>query len=561
MPNPAPVETPQEYLIELVRGRSPAPERAMLLPNVFSFERQPIPADDKSYSIKLGPRPLTQSAGLVSEEWTFQGRSGEEEREVTFIDQRQSFTRMIAGGVAIFEELLRFLRDYEADKALYKSTYSRNPDKAPSLIVRALKEGLAFYCDEVRIVPLRQVGSSRFTYDYTLTLTTEGEAKAEPYDKLVNNPVKALPIVDAAAAKALNKAAMTAPSLLAGATAETGFVESGVDAAAPAGSIARALERVPGDLAQFRQPVETFARQVAESVELVERATRAGIGFPRDVAANLAHYAVRASSSIYRLWDELEIPLRDRARAVKDELQRAVRAVARSMVRVLGTAGAKLGDPATEQTTTIASNVQAVSGRAVRVLRLFLGEDLASFAFRVLGDSERWFELAALNGMTSAWSLGDGRPLLPGTPILVPVDEGPTTRPDADPSDLYRTDLRWDFRRHDIVVEGDSPTDFATIAGAKNLRQAMLRRATVPLGRCRVMPRLGIPHGIGRNTSAERAALLASQVVSQFAGDPRIKAIRDVKIVQLANTFNARLVAEGISGETLPLSGISTPVE
>ncbi len=533
----------------------------MLLPNVFSFERQPIPADDKTYPITLRrPRPLTQSAGLVSEEWIFQGRSGEEEREVTFIDQRQSFTRMVAGGVAIFEELLRFLRDYEADKAKFQSTYSRDGDRAPSLIVRALKEGLAFYCDDVRIVPLRQVGSSRLSYDYTLTLTTEGEVKAEAYAELVNNPVKALPIAETAASGALGRAAAEPESLLAGSTAQ-GFVETGADTIAPSGSLARALERVPGDLAQFRQPVEVFARQVAEATEAVEGAVRAGLGFPRDVASNRAHAAARASSAVYRTWDELDIPLRDRARAVRDELRRAVKSVERAMMRVLGTAGAKLGEPATDQTATIQGGVQAVGGRAVRVLRLFLGEDLQSFAFRVLGSSERWVELAELNGMSSAWALGDGRPLVAGTPILVPVDDGPPTRPDADQSDLYRTDLRWDFRRHDIIVEGDSPTDFASVAGPKNLRQAMLRRATVPLGRCRVMPRLGIPHGIGQNTSAERAALLASQVVSQFAGDPRIKAIRDVQILQLANTFSARLVAEGISGETLPLSGISVPVE
>lgn len=565
-------DPPQEYLLEWVRGTSQQAYRAMLIPNVSRWEPEPIPSDDTAYPIRLGAHPIKQSAGIVEQHWVFEGRSGEEEREVTFVDTSQNATRLIAGGVEIFEEFLRFLRDYEDDKRRYQSTYSRDPNKAPKMIVRALKQGLAYYCDDIRITPRTAVGSSRCSYEYTLTLTTEGEAKVEAYADLVNDPVRSLQVSEEKAAEAfvpkssndVGQRAVSGLPLVGTNTDKAKALNAVVTAPrhSTLDELATFVAELPAEAGMFRSIAEGFAEQVAQATEFVSRPIESGLGFPRDVASNMAIYANRAIQAAYRAWDALDVSLRDRLREVKDRFRSIARRIGRGSVRVLGAAGAKLGsEPQLGQTAVASGTVQAQQGQAARMVRLGLGDDLLSLAERFLGSADLWREIASLNGMVSAWQLADGRPLQAGTPLLVPVDDAAAVRPEADPSELYGVDLRWDFRRQDILVEGTSPTDFAAVRGKHNLRQAMLRRATVVQGRCRVFPRLGMPDLVGRNSSAELAALHASRIVSQFAGDRRIRRVRNVRIQSVANIFSVKLTVDGVGGEALPLSGLGAPVE
>ncbi len=563
-------DPPREFLLEWSDTQGVA--RAMLIPNVSRWSREISPSDDRVYPIRLGAHPIKQSAGIVEEHWTFDGRSGEEEREVTFVDARQNATRLIAGGVEIFEEFLRFLRSYEQQKGEFQNTFrSRRWGLKNKMVVRCLKEGIAFYCDDIHVTPLSAVGSSRNSYEYSLTLTTEGEAKVEPYDGLVNDPVRSLQVSEEKAAEPfLANGNEVGP----GAVSGTPFGGTNADkvkalnkaVTAPRQStldeLATFVSELPAEAGMFRSIAEGFAEQVAQASEFVSRSIESGLGFPRDVASNMAIYANRAIQVSYRAWDALDVSLRDRLRGIKDRFRNIARRIGRGSQRVLGAAGAKLGsEPQLGQTNVASGTVQAQQGRPARMVRLGLGDDLLSLAERFLGSADLWREIAALNGMVSAWQLADGRPLQAGTPILVPVDDTAAVRPEADPSELYGVDLRWDFRRQDILVEGTSPTDFAAVRGKLNLRQAMLRRATVVQGRCRVFPRLGMPDLVGRNSSAELAALHASRIVSQFAGDRRIRRVRNVQIQSVANIFSVKLTVDGVGGEALPLSGLGAPVE
>ncbi len=549
----------QEYVLELVRGTAERLERAFALPNVSSYTREPEPATDVVWSIRQDAkaRPIKQASGYVEERISIQGMSGEEERSRLLVEARpdQSFsTTSVMYGVAYFEAFLAFLKDYEDDAARYRSASRRDPVNAPQLIFRALKEGLAWYVDRVKPVVPRRVGSSRHSYEYTLTMVTEGVAKARPYGDLVADPARALPIAETGASEALKQAA--------GPRRRADLIRSSATGDVSAQTLRRAIARIPGDLAQLRAPVDTFARQAAEAVELVEEAVRAGSGFPREVAASIKIYADRAAKSVYRIWDEMAVPLRDRARGVRDELRTAIGSVRRAVQRLLGTAGTKLAPPGDQQLVLGGSRAQARAGRFVRVIRILDGEDLAAVAQRVLGTPGRWEELLELNGMPSAWELSDGRPLEAGAVLYAPVDDVDIDRrPDADPADALGTDWRWDFRRQDIVAEGDAATDFARVSGLPNLRQACLRRGTTPQGRVRVFPQMGMPFALGQNATDEGAALFASQAVTQFGADPRIKAVRNVEVVRYANILRARLGVVAVTGDTFSLANLAPSLE
>jgi hypothetical protein len=546
----------QEYLLELVRGPDERLERAFLLPNVSSYEHAPEPAVDVTWSIRTGrkARPVKQSSGYVEERITIQGLSGIEERERFLLDLRQGSyeTSTTADGVAYFEAFLAFLREYEEEAALYRGAVSRNRAKAPQLIFRALKEGLSWYVDQVKPIAARRVGSSRMSYEYSLSLITEGVAEARNFNDLVANPREALPRAEAAAMTALKAANAQAASAT---TVANGAVVAAT--AAPMESFKRVMGRIPGYLAQFRAPLDAYARQVAQAVELVDEAVRAGLGFPRDVAANLRGFADRALSAVYRIWDGMGLVARDPARLVRSEIEAVVRSVQRTLDRVLGTAGAKLGPPGPMQTSTGGPMLQVVRGTLLEWVRLLPGDDLASLAERHLGDRDRWPEILDANeGMTSAIEMPDGRPVEAGVMLLVPRDgDAPSLRPDA-LADVLGVDWKWDFRRQDIIAEGDAPTDFVSISGRPNLRQGCLRRATTIQGRVRVFPGMGVPTRIGSNASGESASVFASQVVTQFGRDPRIRRVRTIRLSRFANVLSMKIEVEPVIGSSFVFDGV-----
>ena len=556
----------QEYLLELRRGPEERLERAFLLPNVSSYEHTPEPTVDVAWSIRSGlkARPVKQSSGLVEERITIRGLSGEEERERFLLDTRSGSleTSVKMGGVAYFEAFLKFLREYEAEAAEFRGAATRDLAQAPQLIFRSLKEGLSWYVDQVRPAVARRVGSSRMTYEYTLSLVTEGVARSRTYDGLVAKPQEALRRAESAAKTALGGSTDTgrraisqsgsnrAPSALGAAVLpeEVGALDT----------VERVLQRIPGDLARFKAPVETFARQVAEAFELVDEAVRAGLGFPRDVAASLRGFADRAVSAVYRIWDGLDLVSRDPARLVRAEVQAVIRSVQRTVERVLGTSGSKLRASHEVASVAHATAVQAIRGQLMRTARLLPFEDLAALAARLLGDAGRWPEIADANGMTTPWELPDGRALEDGVLLLVPVDAAELElRPDS-VGDIFGTDLQWDFRRQDILVDGDEPTDFVAISGRANLRQGCTRRATSIQGRVRVFPGMGVPARIGSNTSTEQAAVFASQLITQFGRDARIRQVRRVKLLRQANILQARIEVEPVVGEALSIDGLKS---
>jgi hypothetical protein len=554
------VEIPFEYTLELVRGSSKAIERAVLIPNVSRFVRRPASADRRFWPIDLSAHPIKQSSGWVEEEWTFEGHSGESERTALSIDKSARRTSRTAGGVALFEELLELLAFFESEKKRYQSAWGADPARRPRLIVRALREGWSYYCDQVVIEPQRAVGRSRFSWSYTLTLTTEGEAKDVRPLTLVNDPSRAVAVSEASLKETLafdakvNRERASILQSAAKASREASKAQRGIVDS----PIGRLLAQIPEQMNAFRAPVEQFARQVAEISTQAARVVEAGGAWPRESAASLAHYATETLHSLARIWDEMRSPLRDRARAVLDRLRRPISEIKRSSLRLLGSAGSGMARGSAISTMTSALRVQAVRGQAARLVFLSAGETLEDLAERFLGSAERWREIRDLNGMRSGWQLADGQAVGAGTPLWVPVD-GPLMQPDADMSSLYGSDFAWDFKREDFLVERPEALDLQVVSGKDNVRQALILRASTPLGRVRVFRDMGIDADIGGDMTDERAALLALQTRMQFGREDRIKEIVDTKMSRIANTVSVSLSVMLVAGEELSVSRIGIP--
>lgn len=565
MADPTPVELPFEYTLEMVRGQSTSPERVVVIPNVSGFYPSPQPSDVRIWTLDLNARPIKHSAGIVEQAWRFEGHSGEDERTVTSIDTKSGQTVRTAGGVELFHEFLDFLAFYEAEKKKYQSAYSQDSARRPSMIIRALREGWAYYCDEIFIDPRRVVGTSRFSWAYSTTLKTEGEAKDRRPRDLVNDPARSLAASEKALAATLtinNQANRERAALI-----QSGVSKTQASAQAARGvidtPIGRLLTQIPAELSAFKAPVERFAYQVAEIASQAATAIEAGAGFPRSLAANLASYAEQTIAAVTRIWDAMSDPLRDVGLGVLRRLRGPIRALQNAAQRLLGAAHAKRERPESGQVSTASSalTVQSIQGQAARLVRLAPGQTIADLAERYLGDRERWGEIKDLNGFKSSWLDADGRSLGAGSPIWVPI-EGPALAAEASQSELYGTDFAWDFKRQDLVAEAigfGTPSDFGAVSGAANLRQGIVTRATTPQGSVRVFPEMGISAMIGSNATDTSAAWLASQTRTQFGREDRIKRVKSTRLWRLANVTSVSLETESVGGEALTISKIGAP--
>lgn len=539
-----PTDAPREYLLELWRGEILV--EAYVLPNVNSYDRRPIPALDRQWT--AAARPVKQSAGIREEEIRCTGVSGRNPTGIFIADTRGAALRESTGaidGVAYFERLLAFVRTYEDDAGKYRSVFVQNVELAPTMVFRDLGMGLAWYVDDIHLDPSSRVGGSRNSYEYVFSCKTEGLAKAQTWQVIANTPTVGIPFAETRATALL--AAVQAPASQAEAA-----TQAAQDAETETLSLVQVLEEIPGNLAYYETPVRAFLAQAENFTNIAATAIRAGLGIPRDAARNFRTYCETTARIVYNLWDA-STSNRDEAQVVRDNILAGVNALRASVTTLLGSAGSKLGPAG--QPVTLGGGATRAGAQLCSVERLRQGEDLQAFALRVLGFAGRWIELADLNQMSSPWALNDGSPLTPGTPLLVPLPlSGNERTPDGDATNVYGTDLLWDFDAFDFVVEGDEPTDFLSVTGLSNLRQALLTRFTTAENGVLVRPNLGLPDTTGQVATPERAAIKASRIVTQAGADPRIALVKRVVFTETANIQRAEIDVTPIADEAFTVT-------
>lgn len=551
-----PVTTPQRYFLELVRGNDAHLEQAVEIPLVFFFENDPMPADHADWT--LGSFPVEQHKGIRQRSLTLRGMSGLEKRTYTAINTFSGQTTDTQDGRTRFEVFQQFIEYYYAQAAEFRSAFVQNPQRWPKMIFRALKEGLSYYVRDIVLPPIEQAGRSRMTYEYTLTMTAIGEATRVVSYTIINDPSLAIKAseaqLNATLASVVNNQSIN-DSLIGPFTGPTNSLTPLPDSATP--SLLQLLDELPGNMNQLRFPVESFLGRLQEYFGAVTNVATTAGGIPRSVIADLYAFSRQTIDDLNIIWDATSGTLRDLMRLPMLAFTYCIGDVGRALLRLLGSAGSK-APATTPQNISQPTSGSADASPPIGLEQVRQGEDVFAFALRVLGDVSRWVEIAALNAMTSASTLGDGSAFTAGVVLAIPAQavSGLLTRPDAPQENVFGTDLAWNIVKWDYVPVGNPVRDIASITGPPNLQARLIHRFTKVQGSDLTAPGLGMPGVTGMVTSASLAGLIAAQALTQATADGAVKSLRSADFREVANIFEADLSIIPIAGQTLSFANV-----
>lgn len=546
-----PPDQPQRYFLEMVQGNDAALIAAVEIPNVSSYVRDPTPAEHADWT--LGSLPIEQHKGIRQQTIVIRGQSGIEEREVFALDASGVQTSYRATGRQRFLDFQAFIQDYYARAADFRSAFVQDSARWPRMIFRALREGDYFYVRDIRLPPQEQVGSSRMSYEFSLTMTVIGEAQRQPQYTIITSPSLAIQASQTQLQETLAKMAV-APSSPEGTLNST---QATIDDGRPGQSLLGLLNTAPSYVNYLRPPVVGFLSRVSEYSGAVTNIFASVGNLPRSVVSDLYAYAVQSTNQLYTLWDATQNLERINSRPWMLSFRYALADFGRALLRLLGSAGATAPTSVPEQMSQPTQGSPNASA-PVGLEPVRQGEDIFRFAYRTLGDPGRWWEIVVLNGMTSATTMGDGSPWTSGLIIAIPtlLNTGLQTLPDRPNANVFGTDLAWSITAWDFVPSGSPPRDISSITGPANLQARLLHRFTKEQGSDLTAPNLGMPAVTGQAQSNPLQALIAAQALTQATADGAVRGVKEAFISRVANVSTLNLTVVPIAGRTLSYANI-----
>lgn len=544
---------PQRYFLEMVRGDAAELIAAIEIPLVHAYMNEPAPSEHADWT--LGSLPVEQHKGIRQRLLVVRGVSGLSKRRVTRVDSDGIPPEKTASGRQLFEDFEKFIEEYYSEAAQYRTAFVQDNKNWPRMIFRALREGDSFYVRDIRLVPSENVGSSRMSYEYALTMTGIGEAVRTVTYNIINSPSMAVAASQEQLTDILGMVALPIePTFTSVAATAPIATDTGGE---PTFSLIRTLNLLPGEFADMRAPATSFLGRISEFTGAAANVAVAFGTLPRSIVSDLYAFAVQTSSDLYTIWDALSWAQRDKGRPWLLALQGAIRACQRQLLRLLGSAGATAPTSAPTQMSQPTTDSSSASS-PVSLEQVLRGEDIFAFALRVLGDPSRWTEIVLLNGMTSGDTLGDGSPFTSGIILAVPslLSSGLTTLPGRPSQNVFGTDLAWSIPAWDFVPTGTPPRDIASITGPPNLQARLMHRFTKEQGSDLTAPNLGMPAVTGQAQTETLAALLAAQALTQATADGAVKRLRSASFQQVANTYTINLNIVPIAGRTLSYANI-----
>jgi hypothetical protein len=523
---------------------------AMVLPNVQHYEVPRVPSLRRRWTIDPTTRPIKQHTGYRQFQIQCRGHSGARITPPNIVGSEDVTGTNDGFGVLYLERLVKRLDEYETEAVKYRSAWSRSPKEAPDLIFRAMLEGDSWYVDEVRFIPTRSIQGSRNTYQWSMSCLTEGRAESRPWLTLAAD---------------FDRSIKTSEFMLTQATARVASKDS--DFIDSIGNVIRTVESAGANdvLPLFRQ-LETlsppdgirFAPYVNGLAERLRASSwfdvaGAAVGVAGAAAQGVLAVAKLSKRGVYGVWDELKDDFRDSTRLAMGDINAAIDVIKHGCEQLIGARGGKV---VTQSVTTevVYATAQSSPGQGVIEVLTLADESLIALAARLLGDGERWIEIAALNGTSSEWFMGNGEPIEAGTLVKIPSPDGGVLGPDDASNNIYGTDILWDFVEEDYVMDGDDPRDFATVTGMANLRQALARRATFKKRQIEFCPNFGLNDSIGTPIYEETKAYIASDLVTQFTADKRVKKLTNARLTTQTDGLKAEFDIVPIGGAAQPMS-------
>lgn len=544
---PAPLIVPGEvkYLLEYdYLGRT----RTMICPLVNSYSRDDTPSTDMEFT--LGKFPIIDHDGIRERFITISGKSGHAFRLGVDAEGNSAFK----SGWDLFLDFERFIelylkraKDYDHTAGTidpFRPSKSSAPElgqgekgakKKPRLIMRALREQDEYYVEPWAFRPFRDTATSRFTWQYTLTLRAyakAGERELGPLESFF------------ASAQSYAK---TAADVIDQATTYVAYAETVVD-------------QWSATRAAYLEPVRSVGRLMRQVAEL-GRSVQAAIALPTDLVEATADAANNALDALSEIAETFPASARDRAISDLYELRAQLNDVRIKALQFLGQRRRKISgtrnDRQFKQAFGASGVIQQVSPGIVSYA-VSDGETLEDVAVRVAGNSSYTEAIAEINQMQGFSTMPDGSPLSAGVVLLVPTAAGveqPLTA-NQSPDEVLGTDaLLGDDG--DLVVTGG--TDVQTVSGPENYLQALEIRLSTVLGEHGAYPdSYGLPRIVGEPRLQETSFRVASAVRSQLLRDPRTERVDAVRV----DGSGDRLT---ITANAVPKSGprveLSVPVE
>lgn len=459
----------------------------------------------------LGNLPIRQIVESKHRGLILKGRSG--------IQPRQGYTRKgdlkFQDGRDILLEFDGFLQDYTKLQETYQGgLFSTNKKEQPTLVFRAFNEKINLLVEPDFWSWRRSADTSRLSYEWTLNLTAYGYSNKKGIPQNVFSPLDDY-------AQSVGDAINLAATGLAGLSNATDNLRNDVKALISptlnslrnTGLAAQGLAGAANRLALFpKETLASFVTATATFVDAVDRFREVANPFDGDT---------------YRT--EIET-----LRALFGEKANECLRVSNQALFVAGGGPSDVSSAqselrASDVPTTTTSSVSVQERKLLSVYITKTGDTLIKIAARVLGDADRWTEIASANNFTDSNTFETGT-LAPGTRLLVPtagIREEQAVIGATSTYELLGKDLAIDLASGDLVLHAG---DIALRSSTQNLEQALAIRLLTPQRTLPLFPEYGLPIVPGIGMTSRVAAYAGLHCKEQVLRDSRISEVREIKV-------------------------------
>jgi hypothetical protein len=512
-----------EYVLRFIPDWNPDiynnPSTSVQLPFVSRITMQAPNAIARTRG--LNGAVYQEHSGFVQRTFTIEGRSGPA-WSVEGVNEQLLITR--------FTALRNLIEDYGRISTENKNALVRY--KNSMLLLLCFFEGEKHLCDIVNFSYRRSSDTSTFSFEYTITLVTNG---TRAFSKWSDATLK-----EGTAQGVWEKSMGKAFAALAKRVTEGEVNEFYGELAANMFTAYYLPSRVAQDSIKFGVPrtIQTMSCSALNEFRL--GASIAGASLDNGIltrgiserALSKAKATVAMSSYVldmvhkYKGGNNIACPVPPWSDLYYGLLSNGIKAAA--LVRFLGTGFTDTdnyqGDyqPPIRAAFAFGPAQPEPPFTATNYFLLQNGADAYSVAAAVFADRNQYWRIIELNNLRDAYTRGDGTPLVPGSTILVPTPQSPA----AKNNDVLGTDL--------LLVDGDlklvGNNDIMRVSGYACYSQNISHRMQTSRGSNKVFPLYGLSGDLLTSSGSTVPALVYSEVFEQLSRDHRTESVLGIKL-------------------------------